>query len=134
MTYGAAVWHSPKDIKARGLGPATKLLPLQNKCLRSITGAYKATNIKVLEAESGVIPLDIYLDQITLKSRDKPRCSEVIKLEKTKIRGKLSNKRGRRRRPGATPMAIKDTWTRGIVDKAAEVLQILHQGSQTQSS
>ena len=95
---------------------------------------YKATNTKILEAESGVISLNIYLDQITLKSRDKPRCSEIIKLEKTKIRGKLSNKKGRKCRPRAIPMAIKDTWTWDIVDKAAEAAQILHQGSQTQFS
>ena len=109
MTYRVAVWHLSKDIKVRGFGLATKLPSLQNKCLRSITGVYKAINTKVLKAESGVIPLDIYLDQITLKLRDKPRCIEVIKLEKTKIHGKLSNKRGKKRQPEATLVAIKDT-------------------------
>ena len=60
MTYGASVWHSPKETEAKGLGPAAKLITLENKCLRSITGAYKATNIKALEAEAGVMPLDMY--------------------------------------------------------------------------
>ena len=63
MTYGAVVWHSHKDIKARRFGPAIKFFLLQNKCLKSITRAYKAINIKVLKAESEVIPLDIYLDE-----------------------------------------------------------------------
>lgn len=45
------------------------------------TGAYKATDIKVLEAESGVIPLDIHLDQAVLRARDAPRCNEVMRLE-----------------------------------------------------
>ena len=49
-----------------------------------MTGTYKATNTKVLEADSGIIPFDIYLDQLTLKSRDNPRCSEIIKLQKAK--------------------------------------------------
>ena len=134
MTYGATIWHTPKDTKTKGLGPVAKLLPLQNKCLRSITGAYKATNTKVLEAESGVIPLDIYLDQIILRSRDKPRCSEVIMLEKTKIRRKLSNRRGKKLRPKATPMAIKDTWTRDTMDKAVGALQMPHEKGQVQLS
>lgn len=61
MTYGAVVWHSPKGTRTKGLGPAAKLTTLQNKSLRSITGAYRATNVKVLEAESGLIPLDIVM-------------------------------------------------------------------------
>lgn len=134
MTYGASVWHSPKDTRTRGLGPATKLLPLQNKCLRAITGTYKATNTKVLETESGIIPLDISLDQLTVKSRDNPRCSEIIKLQKAKIHRRLSNRRGRKRRSRATPMIIKDTWTKGIMDRVVEAWQTWHQGSQTQLS
>ena len=42
MTYGATVWHSPSSP------PAAKLATLQNKCLRAITGAYRATKIKSL--------------------------------------------------------------------------------------
>ena len=86
--------------------PVTKLVILQKKCLQSITGAYKATNIKVLEAESGVTPLDNYVDRAVLRSRNAPRCSEVMKRAKIKIRRKLRGKRGREGRPGATPMLI----------------------------
>lgn len=49
-----------QGIQQKDLGPAAKLIPLQNKCQRSITGAYRATSVKVLKAESGVIPLDTY--------------------------------------------------------------------------
>lgn len=64
MTYGAPVWHLPKEPRKKRTGLVASLATLlQNKCLRSITGAYKATNIEVLEAESAVIPLDIHLDQ-----------------------------------------------------------------------
>lgn len=47
-----------------------KLTILQIKCSRLITRAYKANNIKVSEAEAGVIPLNICLDQAVLKSRN----------------------------------------------------------------
>ena len=67
MTYRASIWHTLSEPKKRkSAGPIAKLIMLQNRCLRSITGAYKATNIRVLEAETGVIPLDLYLDQIVL--------------------------------------------------------------------
>ena len=117
MSYGAAVWHVPKGIKTKGLGRAAKLTVLQNKCLRSITGAYTATNVKVLEAEAGVIPVDIHLDQAVLRARDVQRCREVIWQAKEKIRRRLRGKRGRRSQPGDIPMLIKDAWAKEIMEK-----------------
>lgn len=83
MTYGAPIWHTPRKPNRKGVGPIAKLVTLQNKCLRSITGAYKATNTKVLEAESGVVSLDLSLDQTVLRSRDAPQCSEVVEIGKS---------------------------------------------------
>lgn len=40
----------PKETGAEGLGSVAKLIILQDKFLRSITGAYTATNVKVLES------------------------------------------------------------------------------------
>ena len=80
----ALVWHSPKETRKKGLGPAAKLITVQYKCLRAITRAYEATNTKVLEAEAGVLPLDTDFDRTVLQSGNL-RCAEVIR-----------NKRGRR--------------------------------------
>ena len=80
----------------KGLGLAAKLTTLQNKCLQSITEAYKAINIKVLEAKAGVIPLYIHLDQMILRAKDNQRCKKVICQAKEKIHRKLRGKRGRR--------------------------------------
>lgn len=84
------------------------MITLQYKRLRSITGAYKATSAKVLEAEAGLMPPDTDLDQAVLMSRNVPRCAEVISCAKKTARKKFRNKRGRRRQPGATPMEVKD--------------------------
>ena len=65
----------------------------KNGVLRAMTDAYKATNIKVLEAESGVIALDIHLDQAALKSREARPSSEMINLVKARIRSTLQGKR-----------------------------------------
>jgi hypothetical protein len=42
---------------------------MQNYCLRAISGAYRATHIKNLEAEAGVPPLGTYLDSIQAQFR-----------------------------------------------------------------
>ena len=111
MIYGASIWHMPSEPNERkGAGLITKLITLQNKCLRSITRAYKATNIRILEAEAGVIPLDLHLDQIVLQSRDTPKCGKIVELTKARIRRKLKGKRGRKRQSGVTSMSTKDKW------------------------
>ena len=69
LTYGAAIWHSPSPPVTgssgrnhRTKGPAAKLTSIQNKCLRVVAGAYRATPVSVLESETYTPPLDIYLD------------------------------------------------------------------------
>ena len=37
---------------------------VQNKCLRTITGAYKTTNVQVLEHEARVPPLKLHLEML----------------------------------------------------------------------
>jgi len=53
--------EGPKSTKP--VGPAVKLAKIQNKCLRAIAGAYKATPTSVLETETFIPPLDLYLNE-----------------------------------------------------------------------
>ena len=39
---------------------------MQNKCLRTITGAYKTTNVHVLEHEASAAPVDLHLKMLTI--------------------------------------------------------------------
>jgi hypothetical protein len=54
-------------------------MPLQNNCLRAISGAYRATPIRNLEVEVGVPLLGIHLDSIQARFR--------VKLEESKAVG-----------------------------------------------
>lgn len=45
----------------------------------------KATNVKVSEAEEGLISLNTYLDKIASRSRQVPRYSEVLCLAKERL-------------------------------------------------
>jgi hypothetical protein len=53
-------------------------MPLQNNCLRAISGAYRATPIRNLEVEVGVPPLGIHLDSIQAQFRVKLEESEAV--------------------------------------------------------
>ena len=56
LAYAAAVWHSPWEKTS------SKIKSTQNKCLRTIAGAFKATPIPTLEAETFIPPIDLYMN------------------------------------------------------------------------
>jgi hypothetical protein len=60
ISYGAALWHSPKEKPLRGA--AGKLAKHQNSGLRQVLGAFKATPVRQLETEAYVPPLDLWLN------------------------------------------------------------------------
>jgi hypothetical protein len=63
LSYGASTWHFHSKEGALGpKGDAAQGQRIQNKCLLTLAGAYRATTIYSLEAETFVPPLDLYLD------------------------------------------------------------------------
>lgn len=61
ITYGASAWHEPSKGKAIRAGLQAQ--KAQNRALRTITGAFKATPIRALEIEAFVPLIDLYLDE-----------------------------------------------------------------------
>jgi hypothetical protein len=64
LAYGCPVWSSLGDERANRNRLIYPLQTVQNKCLRTITGAYKTTNVQVLEHEASVPPLDLHLEML----------------------------------------------------------------------
>jgi hypothetical protein len=64
LAYGCPVWFSLGDERANRNRLIYPLQTVQNKCLRTITGAYKTTNVQVLEHEASVAPLDLHLEML----------------------------------------------------------------------
>ena len=58
LTFAALIWHHPRGIEGFSKKPLEKLTKIQNGYLRRITGAYRATPIPVLKAETLVTPLE----------------------------------------------------------------------------
>jgi len=71
MTYGSPVWHTPETLRHSRKTVNKKLQVIQNTALRRVLGAYRATPTAVLEAEAGVPPVDLYLDSLQLKARQR---------------------------------------------------------------
>ena len=67
----------PKSSKP--IGPAAKLAKIQNKCLQVLAGAYRATPTTVLETETSIPSLDLYLNNRLASFRFRHKEKLVIK-------------------------------------------------------
>ena len=111
MTYGSTVWHTPKEVKKSAV--SNKLAVIQNKCLRAVTGAFRATPVAVLEAESHIPPITNHLDHLQINARHRLTATGAATLVKKtcqKIAGRLRGTRGRARTAAATLGARKQVW------------------------
>ena len=59
MAYGALAWHQPTKAGKKPKGLAAKLQAEQNKGLRAVLGAFKATSTRRLETEAYIPPIDL---------------------------------------------------------------------------
>ena len=62
MTYETIAWHQPQGQDGLNQRLNVALAPFQNQCLQIITGAYQAAPASILEVETHVPPLNLYLD------------------------------------------------------------------------
>lgn len=113
ITYGASVWHTPREVKGHRMKVSKKLQTLQGKCLRTITGAYKATSTEALEVETHIQPLDLHTETLAAKATIRVRTSKAIKGIKNacaRITRQTAGHRGRTARPRATPGDLTSRW------------------------
>ena len=110
MTYEFTVWHTLKDLK----GSKTierKLTIIQNRCLRIVAGAYRATLVSVLKVETYVPPISILLNRLQRNARRRmEHSSRHVRKSCNVIAEKLKGSRGRRRAVVNTPDSRKATW------------------------
>ena len=110
LTFAAPVWHSPGNTSESTKKHVQKLTVVQNDCLRTVLGAYKATPVPVLEAEAVIPPIQLQLDKIVMNSVALKGTHPVIIESKRKIRKRLKGKRGRARKLSPTPIEENEAW------------------------
>ena len=64
LAYGTPIWFSPEGKEATKRSLLRPLEVIQNRCLRTIAGAYKATPIPLLESETGFLPVRDYFSKL----------------------------------------------------------------------
>jgi hypothetical protein len=95
----------------RPAGAARQLSKYQNKCLRTVAGAYKATPTRILEVEACIPPLNIYLDSRVAAFRQRLRISGIeLAIERAceRLKIRFRNRRGRKRRVKITSDPFKN--------------------------
>lgn len=103
MVYGYSAWHRPAEAGAKaGRGLAPSLAATQSQCLRAISGAYRATPTRSLEAETYIPPIDLYLSKRLADFETDLANSPVAELIRT-TSATLSRRLRNRRRPGRRP-------------------------------
>ena len=120
MTYGSTVWHTPSCLPGVSKKIQRRLTVIQNKCLRIISGAFKAVNESILEKESYVPPIPLYLDRLSALAKIRHRnagTGAIIEAACERIRRRQKSARGRRAIIPPTPGIMKLTWTEGILEE-----------------
>jgi hypothetical protein len=108
LAYGASAFHTPTPLGGRPKGAAKSLNSVQTKCLRTVTGAYRATPARSLETEAVVPPLDLYLNKRVADFEARLEASGMatkIQAACTAVRIRL-----RQRRRGRPPEAPPPPW------------------------
>jgi len=120
MTYGAVIWATPGDLPpSRRTWAGSPLDTQQNRCLRIVSGAYRATGLQALERETATPPLRVHVEQLQLQARARLEASgarQEVEAACARIRRRLQPKRGRRRPPiRDTPGQRKHSWARATL-------------------
>jgi hypothetical protein len=114
MTYAAHTWHQPAVERGRGLALSNRLQKIQNKCLRVVTGGFRATPIKSLETLAHVPPLDLYLTSRVVAYRKRAKANGTDDLI-AKATARIRRTMGRPQTHGATgaighPYPMPEDW------------------------
>lgn len=115
MAYGAAVWHTPAGPNGKVKGVAAKLERIQNKCLRVVAGAYRATPIRSLEIETFTPPIDLHLDSRLAAFQKRLENSEVGRVIENAcnwIKARVRNRKGRRITRKIATNGQREAWAK----------------------
>lgn len=119
ITYASSIWRSPEGLTTHLKRLENKLRIIQNSCLRTVSGAYKATPIRVLEAESFIEPLAMHMNYIQAKFRERMK-ADGSRSRNQEACGKIINRmkkvKGRRRKATLkTPGQRKYEWAEALL-------------------
>ena len=107
------IWFSPEGKEATKPSLLRPLEVVQNRCLRVVSGAYKATPIPQLESETNVLPVRDHFSKLQAQYQLRRLNTPIAGLATSaceRIQRQLQGSRGRERRHPTTPSVQKLKW------------------------
>ena len=122
MTYESTIWHTSRELKESN-SIASKLIVIQNRCLRTVIEVYRVIFVAVLETETHILLIAIHLNRLQRNTRRrlKQESHHIKKLCKT-IENKLREVRERRRIETFTSEARKSKWAISATNSVKKTL------------
>ncbi|KAI0997976.1 hypothetical protein K3495_g10214 [Podosphaera aphanis] len=111
LTYGSLIWAETGPVGKISERIVNPLRSIQKKCLKLVTGAYNSTSNRVLEHESSVLPIEIYLKQRRVQHAglsDKTSVQETISSVCAKVKLPVN---GREKRHALNRIKDVAEWT-----------------------
>ena len=124
ITFGCNAWYAPAETRGYRKDVAAKLQSMQGKCLRVITGAYKATSTEALEIETFTPPLDLFTEHTVARATTRlltTRTRDAYEAATTRIRSQARGRRGRAARAPITPAVSRQRW---LVSQVGEITRL----------
>ena len=90
MTYASQIWYNPEGKEQTKETLLKPLRIIQNRCLRTVSRAYRATPIPVLEVETGIEPIHLHLAGLQANYQNRRKNQPTTKLvhkAKERIKG-----------------------------------------------
>jgi hypothetical protein len=105
--YASPIWFSTSHRPVKKNRVVSKLATAQNKALRIVTGAFKATKIRQLEVEAYIPPIDLWLQAKTAyfqRRLERTGMAELILSLSAPIRRQVLGRRWKK----TSPQPVKD--------------------------
>jgi hypothetical protein len=121
VIYASIIWHASHDRSDNVVDTMTKLIKMQQQCLRMISDNFKAMSTQILEVEIYVKFIQLHLThlQINFRQRMKKKQHDVfISNFCSRIKSRLTTQRDKRRtRAVKTSNERKQKWSAKLAKK-----------------
>jgi hypothetical protein len=124
VTYASITWHASHDRSNSVVNTTTKLIKMQQQCLRMISDNFKTMSTQILEVEIYVKLIQLHLAHLQIKFRQRMKKKQhdvFIFSFCNRIKNCLTTQRERRRRRVVeTSNEKKQKWSAKLAKKNAK--------------
>lgn len=110
MVYGASIFHKPTEKGGKPQGPVRSLAGWQSKCLRVVTGAFRATPLRMVETEALIPPLDLYMNERVAETEKRFEAGRIASISRAAVSTVVKSMTNQRRRRLRKAKPLRASW------------------------